>query len=145
MNPRDFARLKRAFFSGSDVARFLDRKTRRVLSKFGAYVRRAAQTSMRDRKGAAPPGSPPYAHGRRLLRRLLFFSYDPAAKAVVVGPVRLGETADQHVPRLQEEGGRIARQTRSGKTVVRNYRPHPFMKPAFDKNVGWVAEEYRNA
>lgn len=142
MLTKDFARIKRAFFSSDKVGGGLDRKTRRVLSKFGAFVRRAAQTSMRTRQGSSPPGSPPFSHGRKLLKRMLFFAYDANKKSVVVGPLRLGRTANQHVPRVQEEGGRIARKVR-GKSVVHEYKPRPFMGPAFQKNIGWVANEYR--
>jgi hypothetical protein len=41
------------------------------------------------------------------------------------------------VPLVLEEGGTI---TRNGKS--RRYRRRPYMKPAFDKNTGWVAAEY---
>lgn len=150
---RDFARVTRAFFSSAAVSRAIDARTRRVLAKFGAYVRRAAQTSMRPAptvvgprgpvEATAKPGKPPYTHGRRLLRRLLFFSYDAGRKSVVIGPVRLAETALRRVPRLQEEGGWASRPGQGGGNA--RYAPHPYMKPAFDRNIGWVAAEYRKA
>lgn len=152
--PDQLASLKRAFFDRGTVAKFLDAKTRKVLSKFGAFVRRRAQTSMRSppkksyRGGKSPvssPGSPPFAHagGKKLLRKLLFFAYDATRKQVVIGPLRLGRTADQHVPRVLEEGGTIARRLKSGKTNRGRYRARPFMRPAFAKELGWVAAEYR--
>lgn len=137
----DFARLKKFFFTSRAVQGQLDRKTRRVLSKFGAYVRREAQTSMRARKGASKPGSPPSSHATKLLRRFLFFSYDPSGKTVVIGPVRLGGTAGQHVPKVEEEGGTVLRKNRAGVATAYRYPARPYMKPAFDRHVGWVAEE----
>lgn len=158
------ATLKRAFFDRGAVAKFLDAKTRKVLSKFGAYVRRRAQTSMKtppkksyaaaarlrkaglgNRSPVSPPGSPPFAHagGKKLLRKLLFFAYDPGKKTVYIGPLRLGRTANQHVPKVLEEGGTIARKLKSGAVKRGRYRARPFMKPAFDRELGWVAAEYR--
>ncbi|WP_439624067.1 hypothetical protein [Gemmata sp.] len=141
----NYAKMRSMFFDASPAVRRLDRKTRRVLSKFGAYTRRSAQTSMKDdpKRGDvrvetyAKPGAPPRARGKKLLKRMLFFGYDADTKSVVTGPVRLQRTQDRHVPLVLEQGGTI---TRRGK--ARRYRRHPYMKPAFDKNTGWVAAEY---
>jgi hypothetical protein len=143
-----------------------DRKTHKVLSKFGAYVRRRSQTSMksggeypskaepdspgkrgRKRKEftVSRPGQPPRTHGKRLLRKLIEFAYDPAKKTVVIGPYRLGRTAAQHVPRTHEVGGVIRLKKKDGTTKTGHYRPRPYMKPAFDREIVWVAEEYRKA
>lgn len=165
--PGEFAKIKNAFFTSEKVVRFMDKKTRKVLSKFGAYVRRQAQTSMKTpgkkaykaaaeraaAKGkrsnqfpASRPGNPPFAHGRRLLRKLLFFAYDTATRTVVIGPVRLGETANQHVPKTLEFGGIIHRKSFfTGKRHADKYKERPFMRPAFKANLGWVAEEYRKS
>ena len=148
------ASLKKAFFDRAEVKRFLDRKTWKVLSKFGAYVRRRARTSMRTpgkkayRGGKTPvsaPGSPPFAHagGRKLLRRLIEFGFESDRRTVLIGPYRLGRTADQHVPRVLEQGGAIAREVRPGVRKMSRYRARPFMRPAFLKEIGWVAAEYR--
>lgn len=137
-----FANLRGVFFDSPKIHKFIDQKTKRVFVRFGSFVRRTAQFSMRSRKGSAPKGQPPYAHGRKLLKRLIFFSYDPAAKSVVIGPVRLENTRDKHVPRLMEEGGRVAGLV-YGKPVQKQYGGHPFMKPAFDKHTGAIASMYR--
>jgi hypothetical protein len=145
------ASLKKAFFDRGKVSRFLDAKTKRVLSKFGSFVRRRAQTSMRpdpkaDKGGKptySPAGQPPRARGRKLLRKMLFFAYEQAAKTVYVGPLRLAATAQQHVPKTHEEGGVIVRRTRGGGQKHHRYKKRPFMKPAFDREIGWVAAEYR--
>jgi hypothetical protein len=101
------------------------------LSRFGAVVRRVAQTSMRYRKSASPPGSPPSAHkskrlaalkkaGRAkhngaLLRELLFFAYDPKTASVVVGPLGF-KARGTPVPALHEHGGE--RQANKGESML---------------------------
>jgi len=117
--------LKSLFFDTEAVKRQVDAITRRSLSRLGAFVRRRAQTSIRKRKGTAPPGQPPHSH-EGSLRRLIFFAYEPAARSVVVGPVpfRKGEA-----PKLLEFGGEATR-TRGGRSRRVRYRGHPFMGPA---------------
>lgn len=100
------ARVKSGFFDRSKVLAAMDEATHVALLKAGAWVRKVAQRSMRYRKTASAPGTPPSARSGQegsLLRRFLFFAYDEPAKQVVVGPLRLGAEAD--VPRLHEYGG----------------------------------------
>lgn len=115
---RSLASFKSLFFDRRAVESAAERGTLRALARFGAIVRRKAQTSMRYRKGASLPGQPPSAHkskrlaalkklGRTsnngaLLRELLFFAYDPRSKSVVVGPVGFNRSP---VPNLHEFGG----------------------------------------
>jgi len=47
------------FFDSKKVVSATDRATRRVLSRFGAFVRRTAKQSIRKRKKVSQPGSPP--------------------------------------------------------------------------------------
>jgi hypothetical protein len=102
------------FLDPEGKRRLLDRvdvETWLMLVKFGAWVRRRAQTSMRRRKWKiSPPGSPPYAH-TGLLRNYIEFSYDHTRKAVVIGPTRLN-TAETRVPALLEFGGPAMRRFR---------------------------------
>ena len=121
---------KRMFFDRSAVTRAVDRGTRKVLSRFGAFVRTGARHSIRKRKAISEPGSPPSSHVG-LLRKLIYFGYDPAKRSVVVGPTPLRGTAE--APPLLEYGGRARRKGRRGKTHVATYRPRPFMGPAFEK------------
>lgn len=141
----DFVKLTDAFLDNPKIQKYLDQKTKKVFVRFGGTVRKTAQFSMRSRKGTAPAGQPPYAHKKKLLRKLLFFSYDVNTKTVVIGPVRIERTMDQHIPKLMEEGGKVAKETRSGKIVTLDYTPHPFMQPAFETHIGKLAEMYRNA
>ena len=122
-----FEAAKRGFFDRAAVQKSVDKATRKVFSKFGAFVRQRARTSIRKRKGTSPPGGPPYSHVG-LLRRFIFFAYDAQKKSVVIGPTltREGSTA----PRLLEHGGDGTVATKKGPKPAR-YRPRPFMGPAF--------------
>lgn len=125
-----FDKMKAMFFDRKEVAGAVDRATRKVLSKFGAFVRTTAKHSIRKRKAASPPGSPPSSHVG-LLKRLIFFGYDTTRKSVVIGPAPL--RASVEAPPLLEYGGRARRKTRQGKSVMATYRSRPFMGPAFEK------------
>ncbi len=141
-------KVKNLFFDGQRVKSAVDRARRRVLSKAGAFVRRRAKSSIRRRKDPAPPGKPPSSHVG-LLRRLIFFSYDPRGDSVVIGPVR---RSDSDAPHTLEFGGRVktrkatrvrvkAGRDKSGRFkkdrivkvsagTVMTYRPRPYMGPA---------------
>jgi hypothetical protein len=129
-------RIKSLFFDRPKVILATDRATRRNLSKAGAFIRQAAKTSIRPRRGTSPPGSPPFSH-EGSLRRLILFGYEPTTKTVVVGPVRFkrGEA-----PPLLEFGGsarrrRRARKTGKEQTYTARYQPRPFMGPALQKEL----------
>lgn len=102
------AKFKLDFFDSSRVLARVDRARRRVLSRFGAFVRTRARSSIRKRKKASAPGQPPSSH-EGSLKRLLFFAYDASSRSVVVGPVpfQRGEA-----PELLEEGGTAIRRRR---------------------------------
>jgi len=124
-------RLKELFFDRKAVTRKVDADTRRVLSKFGAFVRRTARSSIRKRKGASQPGSPPSSH-TGLLKKFIWFGYDPGSRSVVIGPARLSQNGRGKAPSLLEYGGRTTLQ-RNGKRVRANFRGRPYMGPAFEK------------
>ena len=142
-------RVKRLFFDKKAVRRSVDRAKRRSLSRAGAFVRQRARTSMRRRKGSAPPGKPPYAH-EGSLRRLVFFAYDRGSESVVVGPVGFGRSK---APSALEFGGRVTikqrRRRASGKRVVTSRRvriqPRPFMAPALAKEASQLPKAWRNS
>ena len=119
---------KGLFFDRARVQAATDRAQRRVLRRFGAFVRQRARTSIRPRKGTSPPGQPPYSH-TGLLRRNIYFAYEPMRRSVIVGPVRLNAKAGE-APRLLETGGRTLRRHR-GRLQPAIYRPRPYMLPAF--------------
>lgn len=142
---KNLVRIKKLFFDRPKVSRYFDRKTLYALNWFGGNVRKTAQRSMRSRKGSqkSGQGKAPFAHGQKLLRKLLFYSMEERKKTVVVGPILLDKTADLGVPRLMEQGGRVAG-TYKGKPIVKDYKGNPYMIPAFNIHIGKVASMYRN-
>jgi len=123
--------MTQLFFDSKKVRRSVDRTTRRVLSKFGAFVRRTARSSIRKRKKASPPGSPPSSH-IGLLKKFIWFGYEPAKRSVVIGPARLSQAGRGEAPSLLEYGGTGVVERR-GKRKRAKVRPRPFMGPAFGK------------
>jgi len=123
--------MKGLFFDRKRVTNAVDRTTRRVLSKFGAFVRTRAKTSIRKRKKSAPPGQPPSSH-TGLLKKFIFFGYDQHQQSVVIGPVKLNAKG-QEVPHVLEEGGRTAISYGRNRGKRIRVEARPFMGPAFEK------------
>jgi hypothetical protein len=136
-----FQAAKGGFFDREKVKRSVDSGTRRVLSRFGAFVRQRARTSIRKRKGTSPPGSPPYSHVG-LLRKFILFAYDPQRKSVVIGPTLT--KAGSQAPRLLEYGGEVVIEDRGKKRLAR-YRPRPYMRPAFEAEKSQLPALWRNS
>jgi len=134
----------RMFFDTTEVMAAVDKATRRVLSRFGAFVRRRARSSIRKRKKASEPGKAPSSHGEGLLRHYIFFNYDPKAQSVVIGPERLHQKSGDAPPALEYGGpsrimvggkrqdgrGNWVRMWRVKRTV--QIRARPYMGPAFE-------------
>jgi hypothetical protein len=120
---------KAMFFDQKKVVDALDKATRKVLSKFGAFVRTAAKSSIRTRKAISAPGQPPSSHAGHL-KRLIYFGYDTGRRSVVIGPTPFRGTAE--APPLLEYGGTARRVDRKRVRTMR-YRARPFMGPAFEK------------
>lgn len=107
-------RVKNYFFDRAQVANRIDAAKRRGLSGHGAFVRRAARSSIRKRKRPSLPGSPPSSHTGKL-KDFIFFAYDPTTDGVVVGPVNTHQIFfDKNrqpvrgtVPEALEYGGEI--------------------------------------
>ena len=123
--------IKKCFFDRQAVISRVEPATRRVFSKFGAFVRRTAKGSIRNRQRPALPGSPPSSH-TGLLKKFIFFGFDPDARSVVIGPTRLDRRGQGEAPSLLEYGGQTTL-VRRGKRERAAYRARPYMGPAFDK------------
>lgn len=126
------------FLDAPAVVNAVDKATRRVLSRFGAYVRRTMKTSIRQSKKTSAPGSPPRSHAG-LLKKFIFFAFDPASWSVVIGPERLNAKVG-NVPEVLEHGGRntVATYRRRGrKRLVSkrtvNIKARPYARPALEK------------
>lgn len=131
------------FFDRKTVIRAADRATGKVLSRFGAFVRRAARSSIRRRSTVSRPGQPPTSW-TGLLRRFLFFSYEPQKRSVVIGPARL-RRSDGEAPPLLEHGGTVARRRRGAARRVLRYRARPYMGPAFEKEKPKLPQMWRDS
>jgi len=122
------------FFDRKKVIRAADAAERRNLSKAGAFIRTTAKQSIRRRKGASPPGSPPSSH-TGLLKRFIFFGYDRRRRTVVVGPMKLNRKVG-NAPEALEHGGTsvvvegLRRRRRRRRVRI---RARPFMGRAMRK------------
>jgi hypothetical protein len=132
---------KRLFFDRAAVTSAADRGTRKVLSKFGAFVRQTAKTSIRKRKAVSEPGQPPSSH-TGLLKRNIFFVFSPQTRSVVIGPILLNKGTD--APRLLEHGGTVVRRRRN-RRVRMTYAARPFMGPAFEREQQKLPALWRNS
>jgi len=138
--------MKKMFFSSPEVTSRVDKATRKVLSKFGAFVRQRAKTSMPVRIKISQPGDPPHSH-TRLLRKNIFFGYDIWRRGVVIGPILLPGRGDTGALPALEKGG-ISQDTKrfQGKPGRPTYiRARPFMLPAFEKEKPWLMELWRDS
>ena len=136
-------KLKYLFFDSPKIVRSVDKSTRKVLSMFGAFVRRTAKGSIRKRKKSSTPGTPPSSH-TGLLKRFIFFGYDTQKRSVVIGPTRLTENNRGEAPSILEYGGRTTVEGNTKKTRVR-IRSRPFMGPAFEKEKSNLPSLWKNA
>jgi hypothetical protein len=123
--------MTKYFFSAKAVKKAVDRTTRRVFAKFGAFVRQTAKQSIRKRNKPSQPGSPPSSH-TGLLNKFIWFGYDPAKRSVVIGPAQLSQNNRGEAPSLLEYGG-MGMVKRKGKRTKARIRARPFMGPAFAK------------
>jgi hypothetical protein len=136
-------KVKQLFFDSSKVLRAVDTATRKVFSRFGAFVRRTAKGSIRKRKASSAPGQPPSSH-TGLLKRFIFFSYDPNRKSVVIGPMRLTENHRGDAPSALEYGGTVMLDRGKDNTKV-TVRPRPYMGPAFEKEKATLPALWRDS
>ncbi len=122
------------FFDRPAVESATSRMGRKVLTRFGGYVRLTAKRSMRRRKKSSAPGSPPSAH-EGSLKKTIFFGYDRERESVVAGPLGF---KGSNAPEILEHGGEttiMRRDKKTGKLVAKRIKiqPRPFMDPAFEK------------
>ena len=140
----------RSFFDRKAVLKRVDRARRHVLSKFGGYVRKTARRSITKapyitrkprgqkrvdfRTKISRPGRPPYSR-TGLLKKLIFFGYDPRRDSVVIGPEPLNQKTGD-APEALEYGGTSTvvegpKDNRRKRRV--QIKARPYMGPAFLK------------
>lgn len=140
--------VKLGFFDRAAITNAVDAASRRNLSKFGAFVRQRAKTSIRYRYGAAAPGQPPHAHRTGVrrrknkktgqvkpqaaspLREFIFFRWDSGEKSVVVGPVLLNAAKGKAEALSALERGGVTTITSGKKNKKVSIEARPFMGPA---------------
>jgi len=134
--------MKGMFFDREAVLNAADAGTRKVFSKFGAYVRKGSRQSIKNRKTSSRPGEPPRSH-TGLLKRNIFFGYDTSAKSVVIGPVLLNGKRGT-APESLEYGGPAVVVERKTKRKV-TIKPRPYMQPAFDAELPKLPAMWANS
>ncbi len=134
----NFSTAKSLFFDREIVKNKVDARTRKVLSKFGAFVRQTAKQSIRKSKGTSRPGRPPFSH-TGVLKKFIFFGYDPMKRSVVIGPVVVPGKSGK-APGTLEHGGKV--RLPSGDKA--NIAPRPYMGPAFSSELDKVPNLWRD-
>ncbi len=136
---------KGLFFDSKKVMAATTKAERRVLSRFGAYVRRSARSSIRRRKKPSAPGQPPSSH-TGLLKRFIFFAYEPRRRSVVIGPARLNQKTGEALPALEHGGQvRIVSRRKGARRRIVRIRPRPFMGPAFEREKPKLSAMWRDS
>ena len=103
-----------------------------VLRRMGAYIRRAAQSKVRQSRNPSQPGEPPHTR-RGALKRGILFGVDRRTNSVVVGPsVRFVGTSMQ----AHEFGGGYKRE---------RYPKRPLMGPSLRESAPHLAKMWENA
>jgi hypothetical protein len=152
-------KMKTMFFDRQTVMTKVDAGTRKVLSKFGAFVRTAAKSSIKKapftarkvrgsdrtdfRTVSSKPGQPPYSQSG-LLKKFIFFGYDTAKKSVVIGPEKLNGNRKGEAPSLLEYGGTTTLKGKYTKKTLR-YAARPYMGPALEKEKPKLPALWRNS
>lgn len=96
--------FKLMFFDRSRIRNAMNRATFRALSRFGAFVRTAAKSSIRARKKkVSSPGQPPSSK-TGILKKYLFFGYDRSTESVVIGPAKVNQLAFYSRGSVSEDG-----------------------------------------
>lgn len=169
---RSVTQFKQAFFDRDAILKSMDRAAHKALSRFGAFVRQRAKTSIRYREAASDPGRPPSAHRSAMsgirrgntrkknqptspLRDFIYFAYDRQTKSVIIGPAKTSQVFfDNHrkpvtgtVPEVLEYGGSITilEVLRPGYTVRAGTRGFDGrFRPAGRVEAQWVRADLRS-
>jgi hypothetical protein len=134
--------LKQNILDREKVMDATERASLRVLTRFGAFVRQRAKTSLRQRKSISDPGAPPSSH-LGLIRDHILFVVEPATKNVIVGPLLLHRGSPTALEALEHGGESLI--MRHGKPVSITIQPRPFMQPAFDTELEKAPELWENS
>lgn len=111
-----FDRFRRSVRKGTNTA----------LNRTAALIRKEARESLRIRRRASAPGTPPSAHTRGGLREINYF-VENGLKAFI-GPrkFRRRPNTSRPVPNIHEKGGTIIAQVHR-KSVIKTFPERSFM------------------
>lgn len=162
-------KIKEVFFDRKGVINSLTKEKRKFLSKFGAFVRKRAKSSIRPggkKKVGSLPGAPPRSQ-TGTLKRGIFFGFDRVAESVVIGPVVFPEAKGgaKALEALEYGGGSItfdeirtfqsgrdkrgrfrkAIRQRTGRRLTKRIAARPFMMPAFEEEKQNISNIWRAA
>jgi len=134
---------KALFFDRPEVLRMMTKKERSMLSRFGAFVRQRAKSSIKKSvKGQiSRPGKPPKSH-TGLLKSAIYFSADSSRRSVVIGPTLFGNKTGEELAALEQGGMSTITESAGGAARKRRrvyVRARPFMLPAFKSELPRVA------
>jgi hypothetical protein len=159
MAAADLVRVKDAFFDRAAVGDRVPPAIRQALSKFGAFVRKRAKSSLKYKDGTSAPGQPAAVHrsdrftrttkskGKTKvqhaspLRELLFFSFDQAQRSVVIGPAAGGPRSG--APENLEKGGQAVVGRGAARRSV-SIRARPTMGLAFAAELPSAPDNFRD-
>lgn len=140
------SQAKTMFFDRPKVMRAMNDATRWSFSRFGAFVRTRARSSIRKRKKISQPDQPPSSHTAKL-KDFIFFAYDERTRSEVIGAAPRGTS---RAARALEHGGESTartstRRSRGVQTREVYIRKRPFMQPAFDKELPKAAPQFKGS
>ena len=140
---------KRMFFDRPAVQALLTKDERARLSRFGAFVRTRAKTSIKtSRKNeSSAPGETPKGHTGDLKKRI-YFAFDPNRRSVVIGPTTFDRRTGEELAAL--ETGGMTTITESASAGARRRRrvfikARPFMLPAFNAELPTASVNWAKA
>lgn len=134
---------KALFFDRPAVMRMMTQRERSMLSRFGAYVRQRAKSSIRHSRNneISEPGDAPKGHTGEL-RRKIYFAADPGRRSVVIGPTLFGSKTGEELSALEQGGMSTMTESAGGAARKRRrvyVRARPFMLPAFQSELPMVS------
>lgn len=133
---------KGLFFDRQKVQSAVSRAERRVLSKFGSFVRQDSKQRIRRHKRSSSPGESP-TNRTGLLKRHIYFVFSPETRSVVIGPVLLNRSTG--APATLEHGGETTIETRRRQSIRVEIEARPFMEPAFQQELPKLPALWRDS
>ncbi|WP_437226020.1 hypothetical protein SH661x_004364 [Planctomicrobium sp. SH661] len=136
------SQAKQLFFDRQKVLSKVSRAERRVLSRFGAYVRQDAKQRIRRRQRPSNRDESP-TNQTGLLKRHIYFVFDPDRRSVVIGPAQL--STGTNAPTTLEYGGTTTINLPRRQPVQVRIEARPYMGPAFRQELPKVPALWRDS